>query len=516
MKTTTHPRAVASTDPQRLALRMADSGEVLLYGDLVADADRLAHIFAAMGVNQGDTIACLLPNGPDLWRVAWAAKNSGLRYVMIGTRLNAADTGFIVRDCGARVLVSSLVFVDRIKEAGLIEGEAGVLFTDGSFIGGDDLRHLMVAQPATAIAEARRGASMLYSSGTTGRPKGVKVSLSDVPPDQPPPRHDFLMRSFALGPETVFATTAPFYHAGPLRIAMAVHRSGGTVIAAHKFDAQAMLETLANHRVTHAFFVPTMFQRMLDLPEAVRTRYDLSALRHAIHGAAPCPPHVKRAMIDWWGPVIDEIYGGTESIGQTFISSMEWLAHPGSVGRPSGQIEAKIVDAEGQRLGAGETGRVMMRNPMRFEYHGAAADGATAIFDAEGFASLGDIGHLDADGYLYLTDRESNMIISGGVNIYPQEAETVLHAHPAVADVAVIGVADRDLGEAAKALVVLAEGVPASPETAAAILRHCAETLSRYKCPRSLEFVDALPRNELGKLVKRLIPEDLCARPGRF
>jgi acyl-CoA synthetase (AMP-forming)/AMP-acid ligase II len=268
--------------------------------------------------------------------------------------------------------------------------------------------------------------------------------------------------------------------------------------------------------VTHAFFVPTMFQRLLDLPEGLRSRCDTTSLRHAIHGAAPCPPHVKRAMIDWWGPVIDELYGGTESIGQTFISSEEWLRHPGSVGRPSGQVEVKIVDTDGNRLPPGACGLVKMRNPQRFEYHGAAAAGAGQAYDAEGFASLGDIGYLDADGYLYLTDRESNMIISGGVNIYPQEAEALLLAHPDVADVAVIGVPDRDLGEAAKALVVLQSGCKARAETAAGILAFCGEQLSRYKCPRSLDFVSGVPRNELGKLVKREIPEELRSGPGSF
>ncbi|MEY4720999.1 MAG: AMP-dependent synthetase and ligase [Pseudomonadota bacterium] len=511
-----HPEMTAQDAPDRIALRMADSDEVLRYGELAADANRIARVLAALGLAAGDAIACLLPNGPDLWRVVWAAKNSGLRYVLIGTRQNAADIGFIARDCGAKALVAAAVFAPLVREAGLLGGDIRLLLSDGAGPGFDDLRTLSAGQPPTPLADRRRGASMLYSSGTTGRPKGVKVALADVPPETPPPRQALLQRNYALGPDTVFLTAAPFYHAGPLRIAMAVHRAGGTVIALRKFDAEAVLAAIERHKVSHAFFVPTMFQRLLDLPPDVRQRCDTSSLRHAIHGAAPCPPHVKHAMIAWWGPVIDELYGGTESIGQTFISSEEWLRHPGSVGRPSGHVEAKIVDDAGNRLPPGSVGLVMMRNPQRFEYHGAAAGDALQIYDAEGFASLGDIGYLDAKGYLYLTDRAGNMIISGGVNIYPQEAEAMLMGHPAVADVAVIGVPDRDLGEVAKALVVPAPDIAPSAETASAILAWCLERLSRYKCPRSLDFVISLPRNELGKLVKRDIAAELRERPGRF
>ncbi|MDE2596539.1 MAG: AMP-binding protein [Sphingomonadales bacterium] len=516
MTPTFHPDEVAQVAPDRFALRMADTGAVLHYDDLASGANCIARVFAASGLGHGDALALLLPNGPDLWRVVWAAKNAGLRYVLIGTRQNAADIGFIARDCGAKALITCAALSGLLTEAGLVGSGIRLLLTDGAAAGFEDLRPLAASQPASPLPDRRRGASMLYSSGTTGRPKGVKAVLADVPPETPPPRHAMLLRHYGLGPETIFVTAAPFYHAGPLRMAMAVQRAGGTVIAFRRFDPEAMLGAIEHYQATHGFFVPTMFQRLLDLPQAVRARYDVSSIRHAIHGAAPCPPHVKRAMIDWWGPVIDEVYGGTESIGQTFISSQEWLAHPGSVGRPSGHVEVKIVDDQGQCLPAGACGRVMMRNPQRFEYHGMAAAAVRQTYDAEGYASLGDIGYLDADGYLYLTDRESNMIISGGVNVYPQEAEAVLAGHPLVRDVAVIGVPDRDLGEVAKALVQLVAGSPETAETASAILACSTEHLSRYKCPRSLDFVASLPRNELGKLVKHQIPPELQERPGRF
>jgi long-chain acyl-CoA synthetase len=518
MAEATHPEQTARHSPDRIAVRMADSGTVLSYGELADDANRIARVFAAMGLAHGDALACLLPNGLDLWRVVWAAKNAGLRYVLIGSRQNAADIGFIARDCGAKVLVTSRAFAAIVREAGLAEGEGALplLMVDGEEPGFVDLRLLSQDHPPAPLPDRRRGASMLYSSGTTGRPKGIKANLSDVPPETPPPRHALLQGNFGLGSDTVFLTAAPFYHAGPLRTAMAALRAGGTVVAFAKFDAEATLAAIERYGATHGFFVPTMFQRMLDLPESIRQRYDLSSMRHAIHGAAPCPAHVKRAMIEWWGPVIDELYGGTESIGQTSISSQEWLSHPGSVGRPSGHVEVRIVDEQGRLLPPGQQGLVRMRNPQRFAYHGAAAADAGPTYDAEGFASLGDIGYLDEDGYLYLTDRAGNMIITGGVNVYPQEAEAVLLDHPAVADVAVIGVPDRDLGEVAKALVLPVAGFAGTADLAAELLAWCPERLSRYKCPRSLDFVTSLPRNELGKLVKREIPPGLRERPGPF
>ncbi len=312
MMQATHPEMVARSAPQRTALLLADTGEALTYGALAADANRIASAFADLGLGHGDVVACLLHNGADLWRVAWAAKNAGLRYVMICTRLNAADIAYIVRDSGARALVTEMALLSRIDGADLGNAGIALLLTDGTQAPFRHLRALAQGYAETPQAGRKRGASMLYSSGTTGRPKGVKAVLADVPPEDPPARHALLMRNYGLGPETVFVTAAPFYHAGPLRIAMAVQRAGGTVVAFRKFDAGALLAAIERHRATHGFFVPTMFQRLLDLPQAVRERFDLSSMRHAIHGAAPCPAHVKRAMIAWWGPVIDELYGGTE------------------------------------------------------------------------------------------------------------------------------------------------------------------------------------------------------------
>jgi acyl-CoA synthetase (AMP-forming)/AMP-acid ligase II len=345
---------------------------------------------------------------------------------------------------------------------------------------------------------------MLYSSGTTGRPKGIATSIPDAPPETPPQRFAMLLDQYALGPDTVFANPGPFYHAGPNRFMVSVLRAGGTVIGFSRFDPKALLDAIGRYRVTHGFFVPTMFRRILALAPDVRASAQTASLRHAIHGAAPCPIDVKRAMIDWWGPVISELYSGTEAFGHTFITSAEWLDHPGSVGRPAAGCAIKIVDEAGHRLGPGAPGRVMMTNGLRIAYHGDAVK-TQALYDPEGFASLGDIGYLDADGYLYLTDRESHMIIVGGVNVYPQEAESILLTHPAVADVAVIGVPDVDMGEAIKAIIELRE--PPADETGLAddLLRFCRARLSLHKCPRTIDFVSQLPRTEMGKLAKHAL-----------
>ncbi|VWX50220.1 AMP-binding protein [Novosphingobium sp. 9U] len=499
---TAHPEAVARRAPLQTALQMADTGEALTYAQLTCSAHRIGRALAGLGLGVGATIACLMSNAPSLFQVVWAAKNNGWRYVMVGTRLNAADIDYIVRDSGATALICTADLASRIVDLRLEPEGIRMICADGTLPGFCDLRALAAIEPATTLPGRKRGASMLYSSGTTGRPKGVKAMLSDVPPEVPPPRHAGLLAAYGLDSNTVFITAAPLYHAAPLRISMAVQRAGGTVIVMRKFDAEAMLAAIERTGATHGFFVPTMFQRMLDLPDAVRAQYCVTSMRHAIHGAAPCPVAVKRGMIDWWGLVIDELYGGTESIGQTFINAQEWLAHPGSVGRPPPHVQVKIVDAQGRILPAGETGLIRMRNTQRFAYHGAAASPGAEDYDAEGYASLGDIGYLDADGYLYLTDRSSNMIITGGVNVYPREAEDVLHSHPAIADVAVVGTPDRDLGEVVTALIVLKQGYSSDRAMQTGLLDFCVARLSQYKCPRSIIFVSDLPRNEMGKLMK--------------
>lgn len=502
-----HPRAVAAVTPDKPALIMADTGERVSYAQLVERSDRAAQLFASLGVAAGDTIAILLENHVRYPELIWAAKNSGVRYVAVSTHLNAADAAYVIADCGAVLLVTSRKQATLAGEAlALLDTHPVLLMLDGAtppFLSFDDLvKH----QPAMPLKGRKRGPSMLYSSGTTGRPKGVRTEFPDAPPESPPQRLAMLRAQYGFDGDTVFINPGPWYHAAPQRMMVSVQRCGGTIIGFGSFDPATTLAAIGEYGGTHGFFVPTMFGRMLALPDAARATAQTGTLRHAIHAAAPCPVPVKRAMIDWWGPVISELYGGTEAFGHTFITASEWLAHPGSVGRAAAGCTLRITGPDGAELPAGETGRIMMKNGMAVAYHGDDTKTA-ALYDADGFASLGDIGYVDADGYLYLTDRESHMIIVGGVNVYPQEAEAVLFEHPAIADIAVIGVPDADMGESILAVVQLKEQVAQCAALADDIIVFCRARLSRHKCPRGVDFVDSLPRNEAGKLVKRLVRE---------
>jgi long-chain acyl-CoA synthetase len=497
-----HPRQVAAATPEKIAFLLAGTGQEISYGALVRRSDQAARLFRTLGVRPGDTIAIFLENCLHFPELCWAAKNSGLYYVCISSQLNADDFHYIFENSEAKLLVTSRQMADVART---LANEAGtpvpMLLVDGDDAPFLSYERLLADQAAEEIEGCARGASMLYSSGTTGRPKGVRMPLDEVAPGVPPMRQRMLVEAFGFDADMTFINPAPLYHAAPLRMMMAVQRLGGTAIGFPKFDPAYVLETIERHRATHGFFVPTMFIRMLRLPECERSRFNLSSMRVAIHGAAPCPPHVKQQMMDWWGPVIYEVYGGTEGMGHTMIAPADWLAHPGSVGRPPPGCTLEIRDEEGRPLPAGETGQVYFKNGNRFSYFKDSAKTGEAR-TSDGFATFGDVGHVDADGFLYLTDRKSHMIISGGVNIYPQEAENVLIAHPAVADVAVIGIPDEEYGEQVKAIVEPGE-MPSDPAAVEALLlAFCRERLSGLKCPRSIDFVRKLPRNDLGKVAK--------------
>lgn len=496
-----HPRTVAAREPGKLAFIMADTGETLSYGDLVQRADRAARLFRALGLAPGDTIAFLLENCARLPELCWAAKNSGLYYVCVSTHLNADDFKYVFNNSEARALVTSR----RMQAvAGTLLDEGGgepLLLIDGEGDGFQSYETLLREHAAEPLADRTRGASMLYSSGTTGRPKGVRPPLDEAPPEIPPARQAMLVEAFGFSPDMVLVNPAPLYHAAPLRMMMAAQRLGGTVVGFSRFEPGAVLDAITRYRATHGFFVPTMFVRMLRLPEPVRRATDTSSMRVAIHGAAPCPPQVKQEMLDWWGPVIYEIYGGTEGMGHTIIGPRDWLDHPGSVGRPPPGCRLEIRSEDGRVLPPGETGLVYFSNGRRFEYFKDEAKTRQTVAE-DGFATFGDIGRVDADGFLYLTDRKAHMIVSGGVNIYPQEAENVLIAHPAIADVAVIGVPDEEFGEQVRAIVETAGPVEDEAVLEADILQFCRARLSPIKCPRSVDFIDALPRNDLGKIAK--------------
>ncbi len=501
-----HPRAQALNHASKLALILADSGSSITYSELVQRADCAAQLFQRLGLVEGDTIVLLLENHIRFAELCWAAKNSGITYACISSQASIDDAHYIVDNSDAKVLISSATLATTAAAvAQRSSSTLRCLMLDGAVAPFESYETLLAQEQPLPLTGRHRGPSMLYSSGTTGRPKGVRVALSAEPPETPPRRLAMLRSSYGLDENTVLVCPGPFYHAAPGRFMMSLQRCGGVMIAFKKFDAEATLAAIEKYRATHALLVPTMMIRLLKLPPPVRARYDLSSLTCVLHLAAPCPIPVKEELIDWWGPIIHEMYGGTEAVGHTLINSAEWLTHKGSVGRPAAGCRIRILDQQGQPLPPFSPGLISMSNGHRFEYYKDAEKTSKAI-DAEGWGSLGDIGYLDAEGYLYLTDRQSHMIISGGVNIYPQEAENALYSHPQIADVAVIGVPHAEFGEAVKAVVQPKQFPPADAELLAAdIIAYCRARLSPSKCPRSVDFVAQLPRNELGKLLKRLV-----------
>jgi acyl-CoA synthetase (AMP-forming)/AMP-acid ligase II len=495
----------AARDPQRPAIVMAGSGEVVTYAELESRTARAARALRAAGLRPGDHVALLLDNRAAMLELAWAAQRSGLYYTPINTRLAADEAAYVVDDCGATVLFASASVArlaeevrDRVPEV------ARFVAVDGEIDGFEPLAVFVAGVDAEPLDDEREGSPMLYSSGTTGRPKGVRRLTTGQPYGTDNPVGPLLQGVMGFAPGKVYLTPAPLYHSAPLVWSMTVHRVGGTLVLMERFDAQACLDVIDRERVTHAQFVPTMFVRMLKLPDDARAAFDGSSLESVVHAAAPCPVEVKRQMIGWWGPIVSEYYAGTEGGGLTWIDSADWLARPGSVGRAAwGEIH--ICAESGEELPLGEPGVVRFGGGANaFEYH-HDPEKTRQTFDERGWSTLWDVGYLDADGYLFLTDRLTYMIVSGGVNIYPQEVEDHLLLHPKVTDAAVFGVPDPDLGEQVKAVVQPAAGVAAGPELEDELLAYCRDGLAHYKCPRSVDFEAELPRGDNGKLYKRVL-----------
>jgi|HubBroStandDraft_1064217.scaffolds.fasta_scaffold00213_33 long-chain acyl-CoA synthetase len=496
----------AETTPDKPAVIMGETGTAMSFATLVERSRRLGHVLRGWGLEEGDTLAYMVENRPEFFDLAWAAQRLGLHYTPINWHLQPEEATYILGDCGARCFALSGTLARLAPALAHSTGE----ITHRLSIGGDipgfsPFETLLAAASAAPLADEIEGNFLLYSSGTTGRPKGVRrlsqrQSFGTLPMPMPAQGIQLL---YGIDPSTVYLSPAPLYHAAPLAFSMAVQRCGGTVVVMEKFDPLEALRLIERYRVTHLQMVPTHFVRLLKLSEAERRRHDLSSLKRAIHAAAPCPIDVKERMIEWWGPIVSEYYSSTEGAGATYIGAEEWLLHKGSVGKPApGTV--RVVGESGEALPAGEPGMLYFQTASRFEYHNDPSK-TDAAYDAGGFASVGDIGYLDGEGYLFLTDRKSHMIISGGVNIYPQEAENLLTLHPAVADVAVIGVPDADLGEAVKAVVVPADPAAAGPALASALIGYCRDRLAHYKCPRSVDFIAELPRLPTGKLQKRLL-----------
>ncbi|MEM9738256.1 MAG: acyl-CoA synthetase [Pseudomonadota bacterium] len=501
-----HPSHFAKTHPDKPAYVMVGSGEEVTFAQLEARSNQTAHALREAGCSAGDTIALFADNSPRYFEICWAAQRSGLYFVCISSRLTGPEVAYILSDSGAKLLLAGAPLGQAAIEGADDAGIATRWSIDGDLPGFERLETLRAAYPDTPIADEMAGTDMLYSSGTTGRPKGLRPPLVHGARIDDDTVLSQIAKALASVTETTrYLSPAPLYHAAPLRWCMAITRSGATLWIMERFDPEAFLQAVQDHAITHTQVVPTMFVRMLKLPDAVRTSYDVTSLEFAIHAAAPCPVPVKAQMIDWWGPVIDEYYAGSEGNGMTWIKSPEWLTKKGSVGKAIwGDLH--ICDDEGNEVPPGVEGQVYFGGTPAPTYHNAPekTDGALNPKNKD-WSSLGDVGKVDADGYLFLTDRKAFMIISGGVNIYPQETENILITHPKVADCAVIGVPDSDFGEAVKAVVQPMPGVPSDDTLAQELMAFCQANLSKLKCPKSIDFDPELPRHATGKLYKRLI-----------
>ncbi len=497
-----YPGIHAAERPDQAAVIMG-SGEAVSYRELDARSNRCAQLLRSRGLGPGSAIGVWMKNCAAYYDPCWAAQRSGLYYTPISTHLTEEEVEYIARDCAAEVMFVSPEYGELARALRARLPRVRAWFAVGGEIPGCERYEAAVAsQPALPVPDEIEGQDMLYSSGTTGKPKGIRLPLSGRKPGEPDPMALGFAKGFwGLCDRDVYLSPAPLYHSAPLRCTIAAQRLGATCVVMERFDPEQALALIERYRVTTSQWVPTMFVRMLKLPLEVRKRYDLSSHRIAVHAAAPCPIPIKQQMIEWWGPILFEYYAATEANGSTAIGAEEWLAHPGSVGKPMG-VRAHILDDEGRELPIGEPGTIYFEGGGRFEYHGDP-EKTRASYSPQGWSTVGDIGYLDGEGYLYLTDRKSHMIISGGVNIYPQEAENLLVTHPAVADVAVIGVPHPEFGEEVKAVVELVEPERAGPELAAELIAFCERHLSKIKCPRSVDFEAKLPRAENGKLYKR-------------
>ncbi|WP_395025041.1 AMP-binding protein [Comamonas odontotermitis] len=497
----------ADAQPDRVVLTQADSGKCHTAGDIARGARRLAQWFAAQGLQAQDTVAVLLENRREIVELVLAAREAGLYAAVISTHLTPAEVAYIIQDSGAQMLLVSGKTWPNAQQAVQALGVAAYS-VDEDTPGVAALASAVEAANAAPVDLSDRplGRDLLYSSGTTGKPKGIKKPLLGAQyRTQADPEVAAWMRNMRFDSSAVYLSPAPLYHAAPLRYSLRTLDVGGAAVIMGRFDPQEALALIERYQVTHSQWVPTMLSRMLKLPDAVKTRYRLDSHRVAIHAAAPCPVPVKQAILDWWGDILLEYYAGSEGCGTTLITSEEWRARPGSVGRAiTGQLH--IVDDDGQELGTGEVGRVYFSGGSPFQYLNDEAKTREAI-NERGWATYGDIGYVDAEGFLFLSDRRADLILSGGVNIYPQEIETALARHEAVDEVAVVGVPHEDFGEQPMAVVVLKPGFEASAATAGAIVAQAAGQLSKVKWPQRLVFETSLPRLETGKLLRRVLKE---------
>jgi len=496
----------ARSHPDQPAIVMATSGDVVTFAEYEAAANRVAQLLRHSGLVRGDHVAIFMDNDYRMLMCEGGAERAGLYYTCVNSYLSLEEVAYIVNDSQARVFVTNAAKAELAfqlpalcpnVERWLVAGATG----EGPF---ESWEEAIGGYPSDPIADEQLGTPMPYSSGTTGRPKGILRPLPDLTPAENLAVIGGLRTLWRFREAMVYLSPAPLYHAAPQTSVALALRLGSTAVVMEHFDAAQYLDLVGRYRVTHSQVVPTMFSRMLKLPEAVREAADVSSLEVIVHAAAPCPVPVKEQMIAWFGPIILEYYAATEGNGFTFCDSADWLAHKGTVGRALGS-EVIILDDEANPCPVGVSGTVWFRGGANFEYFNDPQKTAESRNAAGDASTIGDVGYLDDEGYLYLTDRKSYMIISGGVNIYPQETENLLITHPKVMDAAVIGVPDEDLGEVVKAVVQPAPGVEPGPELERELIAFCREHLAHFKCPRSVDFQDSLPRLPTGKLYKRLL-----------
>ena len=502
-----HPITHAQARPDHPAIIMAGSGETVTYREMDAYANRFAQLLRARGLKRGDHVAILMENTIDYLQLVWGSQRAGTMMVPISTRLTAPEICYILKDAGAKLLITSRYFDNVMDDIRADCPDIEILAKDGE--GEENLATALAKYPAEPIEDQAPGQYMLYSSGTTGRPKGIRPA--------PPADDDILAVNPLVGlavmgvgwpadGSMIYLSPAPLYHAAPLGWCTTAHRLGATIIVMEKFDPETALEAIEKYRVTDSQWVPTHFVRMLKLDPEVRTRYDLSTHTRAIHAAAPCPVPVKREMIEWWGPIVIEYYAGSEGIGMTLVKSEDWLTHPGTVGKPiHGQLH--VCGPDGEEVPAGTDGLLYFENENIPTYHNDPEKTADAMHH-KGWMTLGDIGHVDEDGFLFLTDRKSHMIISGGVNIYPQEIENLLVTHDKVMDAAVIGAPCPDFGEKVVAVVQPIDMGEAGETLEAELRDFLAPQLAKIKMPKLFDFREQLPREANGKLYKRELRDE--------
>jgi long-chain acyl-CoA synthetase len=507
-----HPATHAQNHPDRAAYIMASTGETVTYRELNDRSNQGAQLFRSLGLKTGDVIALLLDNHPRYFEIAWAAQRAGLYFTCISSKLTSGEIEYIMGDCEAKLLITSAGVGPVIDELPAILPGVKLFMVGDARSPYESFEAARDKMPATPIPDEAAGSDMLYSSGTTGRPKGIKRPLTGGPIDEPSGVANLALGLFGFKPDSVYISPAPLYHAAPLRWCMAVQQLGGTIIVMEKFDPEVMLSLIEKYKVDVGQFVPTHFVRMLKLPPEVRAKYDVSSLRSAVHAAAPCPIPVKEQMLEWWGPVIHEYYAGSEGNGFCYVGPHDWLTHKGTVGKAI-TAEVKIVGEDGEELPPRSEGTVYFANGAPLVYHNAPEKIAENT-NKHGWTTLGDVGWLDEEGFLYLTDRKSFMIISGGVNIYPQELENLLITHPKVADAAVVGAPHEEMGEQVAAVIQPMDWAEAGDALKDELMAFCRANLSHVKSPRILDFMQELPRHPTGKLYKRLIRDAYWGKEG--